>query len=91
MIQINPAASEEDVFRFVAQSLEAFVQLVVEEACEKRTTRSCSSDDGPYEEDSGGASPHGNAPRAEEMSDAMVTGFKAGLLDFENLQEAVDQ
>ncbi|CAM9592766.1 unnamed protein product [Ectocarpus sp. 8 AP-2014] len=89
--QINPAASEEDVFRFVAQSLEAFVQLVVEEACEKRATRSCSSDDGPCEEDRSGASPHGNAPRAEEMSEAMVTGFKVGLLDFENLQQAVDR
>ncbi|CAN0123554.1 unnamed protein product [Ectocarpus sp. 6 AP-2014] len=89
--QINPAATEEDVFRFVAQSLEAFVQLVVEEACEKRATRSCSSDYRPYEEDRGGASPHSNTPRAEEMSDAMVTGFKVGLLDFENLQEAVDR
>ncbi|CAB1109300.1 unnamed protein product [Ectocarpus sp. CCAP 1310/34] len=88
--QINPAATEEDVFRFVAQSVEAFVQLVVEEACGKRATRSCSSDDGPYEEDRGDASPHGNAPRVEEISDAMVTGFKIGLLDFENLQEAVD-
>ncbi|CAM9395731.1 unnamed protein product [Ectocarpus sp. 12 AP-2014] len=88
--QINPAASEEDLFRFVAQSLEAFVHLVVEEACEKRATRSCSSYDGPYEASKVGASPHGNAPRAEEMSDAMVTGLKIGLLDFENLQEAVD-
>ncbi|CAM9364984.1 unnamed protein product [Ectocarpus fasciculatus] len=89
--QINRAASEEDVFRYVAQSLEVFVQFVVEKACENRATRICSSDDGPCGEDRGGASPHGNDPPVEEMSDAMLTWFKAGLLEFEILQEAVDR
>ncbi|CAM9410265.1 unnamed protein product, partial [Ectocarpus fasciculatus] len=91
LVQINQAAGE-DIFRYVVKSLAAFEQLVFEKACEKSAIRRHRSSDGPCEEDGGGASPHGNvAPQAEEVSDAMVTGFKDGLIDFEHLKEAVDR
>ncbi|CAM9174909.1 unnamed protein product [Ectocarpus sp. 4 AP-2014] len=80
--QANPAATELDVFRYVTQSLTAFEQLVFEKVCENSATTRRSG---------GGGSPHGNAPQAEEVSDAMVTGLKDGLIDFEHLQEAVDR
>ncbi|CAN0140050.1 unnamed protein product, partial [Ectocarpus sp. 12 AP-2014] len=89
--QANPAATELDVFRYVTQSLTAFEQLVFEKVCEKSATIRPASNDEPCEEDGGGGSPHGNAPQAEEVSDAMVTGLKDGLIDFEHLQEAVDR
>ncbi|CAM9716186.1 unnamed protein product, partial [Ectocarpus sp. 12 AP-2014] len=91
LVQINQAAGG-DLFRYVVRSLAAFEQTVFEKTCEKSATRRHWSSDGPREEDRGGASPHGNAaPKAEEVSDAMVTGFKDGLIDFEYLKEAVDR
>ncbi|CAN0203020.1 unnamed protein product [Ectocarpus sp. 8 AP-2014] len=89
-VQINQAAGEY-LFQYVVRSLSAFEQTVFEKAREKSATRRHRSSDGLREEDRGGASPHGNAaPKAEEVSDAMVTGFKDGLIDFEHLKEAVD-
>ncbi|CAN0123886.1 unnamed protein product [Ectocarpus sp. 6 AP-2014] len=91
MIQANPAATELEIFRYVTQSLTAFEQLVFEKVCENGETIRPSSDDEPCEEDRGGGSSHGNAPQAEDVSDAMVMGLKDGLIDFEHLQEAVDR
>ncbi|CAN0270947.1 unnamed protein product [Ectocarpus sp. 12 AP-2014] len=88
--QVNPAANEGDLFRYFSQSLHAFEELVFEKAYEKSATRRYLSADEPCEEDRGSGSPHGNAPQAEDVSDAMVTGLKDGLIDFENLQETVD-
>ncbi|CAM9311543.1 unnamed protein product [Ectocarpus sp. 12 AP-2014] len=89
--KVNPAANEGDLFRYFSQSQTAFEELVFEKACEKSATRRHLSADEPCEEDRSGANPHGNAPRAKEVSDAMVIALKAGLLDFEHLQEAVDR
>lgn len=91
MIQVNPVASEEDVFQYVSQSLVAFEQVVFEKVCEKRSTRGQWSDDEPCLENRAGASPHGNVIQAEEVSDAMVAGLKDGLIEFEHLQETVDR
>lgn len=90
MIQVNPAASEGDVFRYVAQSLRAFERAVFEKACENSAASGHSSDDELCDEKTGGARPLGHPPQVEEVSDAMVTGFKDGLIDFEYLQ-AVDR
>lgn len=88
LVQINQAAGE-DLFRYVVKSLAAFEQLVFEKACENSATRRHRSSD---ENDGRGASPHGNAaPQAEEVSDAMVAGFRDGLIDFEPLKDAVDR
>ncbi|CAB1096251.1 unnamed protein product [Ectocarpus sp. CCAP 1310/34] len=89
--QANPAATELDVFRYVTQSHTAFEQLVFEKVCENSATIRPLSDDEPCEDDGGCGSPHGNPPQAEEVSDAMVTGLRDGLIDFEHLQEAVDR
>ncbi|CAN0026666.1 unnamed protein product [Ectocarpus sp. 4 AP-2014] len=89
--QVNPAANEGDLFRYFSQSLNAFEELVFEKACEKSATRRHLSADEPCEEDRGGGRPHGNALKAEDVSDAMVTGLKDGLIDFEHLQETVDR
>ncbi|CAB1102698.1 unnamed protein product [Ectocarpus sp. CCAP 1310/34] len=91
LVQINQAAGE-DLFRYVVRSLAAFEQTVLEKACEKSATRRHRSSDGPPEEDRGSASPHCNAARkAEDVSDATMTGFKDGLIDLEHLKEAVDR
>ncbi|CBN78898.1 hypothetical protein Esi_0155_0021 [Ectocarpus siliculosus] len=88
-VQINQAAGE-DLFQYVVRLLSAFEQTVFEKACEKSATRRHRSSDGPREEDRGGGSPHGNAAsKAEEVSDAMVTGFKDGLIDFEHLKQSI--
>ncbi|CAN0400626.1 unnamed protein product [Ectocarpus sp. 12 AP-2014] len=89
--QVNPAANEGDLFRYFSQSLNAFEEVVFEKACEKSATRRFLNADEPCEQDRGGGSPHGNAPQAEDVSDAMVTGLKDGLIDFEHLQETVDR
>ncbi|CAM9247501.1 unnamed protein product [Ectocarpus fasciculatus] len=89
--QINPAASEGDVFQYVSQSLIAFEQVVFEKACEKLATRGQSSDDEPCLENGGGESPHGNVPQVDEVSDAMVAAFKDGPIEFGHLQEAIDR
>ncbi|CBN75414.1 expressed unknown protein [Ectocarpus siliculosus] len=89
--QVNPAANEGDLFRYFSQSLNAFEELVFEKACEKSSIRRHLSDDEPWEEDRGGGSPHGAAPQAEDVSDAMVMGLQDGLIDFEHLQETVDR
>ncbi|CAM9515199.1 unnamed protein product [Ectocarpus sp. 13 AM-2016] len=89
--QINPIASEEDVFQYVSQSLVAFEQVVFEKVCEKSSTRGQWSDDEPCLKNTAGASPYGNVIQAEEVSDAMVAGFKDGLIKFEQLQETVDR
>ncbi|CAM9567655.1 unnamed protein product [Ectocarpus fasciculatus] len=89
--QVNPAATELDIFRYVTQSLTAFQQLAFEKVCENSAAIRPSSDDDPCEEDRGGGSPHGNAPQVEEVADAMATGLKDGLIDFDHLQEAVDR
>ncbi|CAM9737968.1 unnamed protein product [Ectocarpus fasciculatus] len=89
--QVNPAATELDLYLYVTQSLIAFEQLVFEKVCDNSPATRPSSDDEPCEEDMGDGSPHGNAPQAEEVADVMVTGLKDGLIDFEHLQEAVDR
>ncbi|CAN0121203.1 unnamed protein product, partial [Ectocarpus fasciculatus] len=89
--QIKPVACEGDIYRYVSQSLIAFEQVVFERACEKGATRRHSGDDEPCEDDRGGATPHGNAPQAEEVADAMVAGLKDGLVDFEHLEETADR
>ncbi|CAN0123755.1 unnamed protein product [Ectocarpus sp. 6 AP-2014] len=89
--QVNPAANEGDLFRYFSQSLNAFEELIFEKACEKSSIRRHLSDDEPCEEDRGGGSPHGAAPQAEDVSDAMVMGLQDGLIDFEHLQETVDR
>ncbi|CAM9561161.1 unnamed protein product [Ectocarpus fasciculatus] len=91
MIQVTPAATELDIFLYVTQSITAFEQLVLEKVWEKSAAIRPSSDDDPCEEGRGGGSPHGNAPQAEEVADAMATGLKDGLIDFDHLQEAVDR
>ncbi|CAN0124148.1 unnamed protein product [Ectocarpus sp. 6 AP-2014] len=90
-LQIIPAASEGDVFRYVAQSLIAFEQVVFEKSCEDSATRKHSSDDKLYDEKTGGATPLGHTPQVEDVSDAMVAGFKDGLIEFEYLQDTVDR
>ncbi|CAM9702943.1 unnamed protein product, partial [Ectocarpus fasciculatus] len=89
--QIKTAASEQEIFPYVAQSLAAFDRRVMVMARNKRATRRHSSDGEACAADLGGANLHGNAPRAEEVSEAMVDGFKAGLIDFEHLQDAADR
>ncbi|CAM9196670.1 unnamed protein product, partial [Ectocarpus fasciculatus] len=89
--QIKPVACEGDIYRYVAQSLTAFEQVVFERACENSATRRHLGDDEPCEDDKCGATPHGNAPQAEEVADAMVAGLKDGLVDFEHLQESADR
>ncbi|CAM9343954.1 unnamed protein product [Ectocarpus sp. 12 AP-2014] len=89
--KVNPAANERDLFRYISQSLHAFEELVFEKACEKSATRRHLSADEPCEEDRGSGSPHGNAPQAVDVSDAMVTGLNDGLIDFEHLQDTVDR
>ncbi|CAN0464840.1 unnamed protein product, partial [Ectocarpus sp. 12 AP-2014] len=89
--QVNPVASEEDVFQYVSQSLVAFEQVVFEKVCEKRSTRGQWIGDEPCLENTAGVSPHDNVIQAEEVSDAMVAGFKDGLIEFEHLQETVDR
>lgn len=74
-IQINPAACERDMYRYVAQSLNALVQLAFERACENSATIRPSGDDEPCEENRGGATPYGNVPQAEEVSDALLAGL----------------
>lgn len=91
VIQVNAAANEGDLYRYFSQSLTAFEELVFEKACEKSATRRHLNANEACEEDGGGGSPHANAPEPEDVSDAMVTGLKAGLLDFEHLQQAVDR
>ncbi|CAM9174833.1 unnamed protein product [Ectocarpus sp. 4 AP-2014] len=89
--QVNPAANEEDLYRFFCQTFAAFEELVFEKACEKSATRRNLSADEPCGEDRGSGSPHGNAPQAEDVSDAMVMGLNDGLINFEHLQETVDR
>ncbi|CAM9343803.1 unnamed protein product [Ectocarpus sp. 12 AP-2014] len=89
--QVNPAANEGDLFRYFSQTFAAFEELVFEKACKKSATRRHLSADEPCGEDRGGGSPHGNAPLAEDVSDAMVMGLNDGLIDFEHLQETVDR
>ncbi|CBN75413.1 expressed unknown protein [Ectocarpus siliculosus] len=89
--EVNPAANEGDLFRYFSQSQTAFEELVFEKACEKSAARRHLSADEPCEEGRCDANPHGNVPQVEEVSDAMVIALKAGLLDFEHLQEAVDR
>ncbi|CBN75412.1 hypothetical protein Esi_0093_0058 [Ectocarpus siliculosus] len=89
--QINRVVTEEDIFPYVAQSLTAFDRRVITMARKKSATRRHSTDGDPCEADVSGSSLHGNAPRAEEVSEAMVTGFKDGLIDFEHLQDAADR
>ncbi|CAM9443720.1 unnamed protein product [Ectocarpus sp. 12 AP-2014] len=89
--QVNPAANEGDLYRYFSQTFTAFEELVFEKACEKSATRRHLSADEPCGEDRGGGSPHGNAPLAEDVSDAMVMGLNDGLIDFEHLQETVDR
>lgn len=91
MIQVKPAATEGDMYRYVIQSLTAFGQVVFKRACEKSATRGHSSNVGPGEEARGGVTTHGNAPQAEEVSDAMAAALKDGLIEFGHLQEAVDR
>ncbi|CAN0120637.1 unnamed protein product, partial [Ectocarpus sp. 13 AM-2016] len=90
-LQINPAASEGDMFRYVAQSLLAFEQVVFEKSCENNAARGLSSEDKLCDEKTGGATSLGHTPQVEEVSDAMVAGFKDGLIEFEYLQDAIDR
>ncbi|CAN0421510.1 unnamed protein product, partial [Ectocarpus sp. 12 AP-2014] len=89
--QIKPAACEGDLYRYVAQSHAAFEQVVFERACQNSATCGHSKEDERCEDNGGGAIPHGNAPQAEEVSDAMVAALKNGLMDFEHLQETADR
>ncbi|CAM9651184.1 unnamed protein product, partial [Ectocarpus sp. 4 AP-2014] len=89
--QMKPAACEADFYRYVAQSHAAFEQVVFQRACQNSATRRHSKEDEPCEDNGGGAIPHGNAPQAEEVSDAMVAALKEGLMDFEHLQETADR
>ncbi|CBN75415.1 expressed unknown protein [Ectocarpus siliculosus] len=89
--QVNPAANEGDLYRYFCQASAAFEELVFEKACEKSATRRQLSIDEPCEEDRGGGSSHGADPQAEDVSDAMVTALKDGLIDFGHLQETVDR
>ncbi|CAN0123820.1 unnamed protein product [Ectocarpus sp. 6 AP-2014] len=89
--QVNPAANEGDLYRYFCQAFAAVEEFVFEKACEKSATRRQLSIDEPCEEDRGGGSSHGAAPQAEDVSDAMVTALKDGLIDFGHLQETVDR
>ncbi|CAM9403759.1 unnamed protein product, partial [Ectocarpus sp. 8 AP-2014] len=89
--QIKPAACDGDIYRYVAQSQTAFQQVVFERACQNSAARRLSREDEACEDNRGGANPHGNAPQAEDVSDAMVAGLRDGLIDFEHLQETVDR
>ncbi|CAM9468849.1 unnamed protein product [Ectocarpus fasciculatus] len=89
--QINPAASEEDVYQYVSQSLTTFDQVALEQACKNSAGCGESSDDDSCLENRVGDSPHGNTLPVEEVSDAMVAGFKDDLVEFEQLQETVDR
>ncbi|CAM9174759.1 unnamed protein product [Ectocarpus sp. 4 AP-2014] len=89
--QVNPAANEGDLFRYCCQTFAAFEEFVFEKVCENSAIRRHLSADEPCEEDRVGGSPHGAALQAEDVSDAMVTGLKDGLIDFEHLQETVDR
>ncbi|CAN0014601.1 unnamed protein product [Ectocarpus sp. 8 AP-2014] len=89
--QINPAACEGDMYRYVTQSIIAFTQLALERACEDTVMIRPSSDDEPCKEDRVDNMPHGNAPQAEKVSGAMVAGLKDNLIEFQHLQEAADR
>ncbi|CAN0402652.1 unnamed protein product [Ectocarpus sp. 12 AP-2014] len=89
--QIKPAACDGDIYRYVAQSQTRFQQVVFERACQNSATRRHSREDEPCEDIRAGAFPHGNAPQAEDVSDAMVVGLKNGLIDFEHLEDTVDR
>ncbi|CAM9112274.1 unnamed protein product [Ectocarpus sp. 13 AM-2016] len=89
--QIKPAACDGDIYRYVAQSQTRFQQVVFERACQNSATRRHSREDESYKDNRAGAFPHGNAPQAEDVSDAMVVGLKNGLIDFEHLQDTVDR
>ncbi|CBN75416.1 expressed unknown protein [Ectocarpus siliculosus] len=90
-IQINPAASERDLYVYVARSIVAFDQMAFEKACKDSAACEQSSDHEPCLENRGGVTPQGNPPQTEEVSDAMVAGLNDGLFDFGQLQEAVDR
>ncbi|CAM9958278.1 unnamed protein product [Ectocarpus sp. 8 AP-2014] len=89
--QIKPALNEGDIYRYVAQSLTEFMECAFERAGENNSKRRQSRYNEPCEEDIHGASPHGKIPQAEELSQAVVTGLKEGLIDFDHLQETVDR
>ncbi|CAM9805932.1 unnamed protein product, partial [Ectocarpus sp. 12 AP-2014] len=86
--QIKPAQNERDVFRCVVESLTGFMECVSEKVGENNSTRRQSRDGEPCDEDIRGASPHGKIPRAEKLSQAVATGLKEGLIDFDHLREA---
>ncbi|CAN0084663.1 unnamed protein product, partial [Ectocarpus fasciculatus] len=89
--KINPAACEGDMYRYVTQSIYAMMQLAFERACASNATTRPSGDDEPSKEDEGGASPYGNVPQAEEVSDALLAGLKDDMIAFDHLQEAADR
>ncbi|CAM9235425.1 unnamed protein product, partial [Ectocarpus sp. 8 AP-2014] len=89
--QINPAASEGDIYVYVARSIVAFNQMAFEKTCKDSAACEHASDHEPCLENRGGVSPHGNPLQTEEVSNAMVAGLNDDLFDFGQLQEAVDR
>lgn len=89
LIQINAAADETELYRYVTQSFRVFEQAVFSKASQGNTAPYGRSEDAePQDEDD----PHrGSRPLPSEFSDAFAAGLKENIVGFERLEETVDR
>lgn len=90
LVQLCAAADERQLYKYVTQSFKVFEQAVFAEACEKSATARGRSEDAEPGEKSG-RYPQRDAPLLSKVSDAMVARLRAGMIEFERLEETVDR
>lgn len=90
--QLNAAATEGEIYRYVAQSFKAFEQASHAIANEQSAKPGGSLTEADRDGRSGGVRPSDNALLCKEISSSMGTALRNGrCIDFERLEAAVDR
>lgn len=85
------AVNDGELYRYVTQSFKVFQQVVYAKACAKNASRRRLSDDESRAEGEGGASADDNVPLEDDVLDAMATGLKSYVIEFEQLEETANR
>ncbi|CAN0077464.1 unnamed protein product [Ectocarpus sp. 12 AP-2014] len=89
--RICEAVNDGELYRYVTQSFKVFQQVVYSKACATSASRRRLSDDKCRAEGGEGVCAEGNGPLGEDVLDAMATGLRGYVIEFDQLEETANR
>ncbi|CAM9184713.1 unnamed protein product [Ectocarpus fasciculatus] len=88
---VSEAVNDGELYRYVTQSFKVFQQVTYAKACAKSSCRRRVSGDECRAEGGGGVSARDNGPLEDDVLDAMATGLRGYVIEFEQLEETANR